>query len=67
MQENGYMDSVLSTLKEGEYRQFPLANENVQSWRTVASRANSKAGFLKYSIIVNSKLGFMAVKCNAHG
>ena len=61
------MDSVLSTLKEGEFRQFPLAGENDKSWRTVASRANRKAGFLKYSIIVNSKLGFIAVKRNAHG
>lgn len=60
------MDSVLSTLKEGEYRQFPLASENVNSWRTIACRANRKAGYLKYSVTRNSKLGILAVKCNVH-
>ncbi len=67
MQEVGYMVSVLKTLKEGEFRQFPLADVNVTSWRTTASRVNKSEGYLKYSVTVNSKLGFLAVKCNAHG
>ncbi len=61
------MEIALSTLKEGESRQMSLVNENVTSWRTIASRANRKAGFLKYSVIANSKLGILVIKCNAHG
>lgn len=66
-QDNGYMDSVLATLKDGEYRQYPLSEVNVQSWRTVCSRNNKKVGYKKYSVAVSGALGFMAVKCNAHG
>ena len=58
---------VLGTLKEGETRQFALSNENVASWRTVASRANKREGYLKYSIVSVPKLGIMVVKCNARG
>ena len=66
MQKRGYMKKVLETLKEGEYRQFPLFEENVFSWRTIVSRYNKKAGYLKYSVTVNSKLGILAIKCNEY-
>lgn len=66
MQEAGYMAQVMDTLKSGEYRQFPLSEVNVYSWRTVASRANKKAGYKKYSVTVNSKLNIMAIKHNAY-
>ena len=56
----------METLKEGEYREFPLSSENVQSWRTVASRVNRKAGYRKYSVVKSGKLGIMAIKCNAY-
>ena len=62
--DNGYMLKVMETLKEGEYRQYPLNEVNVYSWRTVASRTNKRVGYVKYSITINSRLGFMAVKCN---
>lgn len=66
MQDAGYMSQVMRTLKEGEYRQFDLVRENVFSWRTVASRMNREAGYRKYSVTINSKLGIMAVKHNAY-
>lgn len=66
MQEAGYMAQVMDTLKSGEYRQFPLSEVNVTSWRTVASRANRKAGYKRYSVTVNSKLNIMAIKHNAY-
>lgn len=66
MQEAGYMESVMQTLKAGEYRQYPLSSVNVTSWRTVASRANRKAGYRKYSVTVSRKLEIMAVKHNAY-
>jgi len=67
MQEVGYMTNVMATLKPGEFRQFPLSEVNVQSWRTVASRENKKAGgYKKYSVTVNSKLNIMAIKHNAY-
>ena len=62
--DNGYMQKVMDTLKEGEFRQFPLNEVNVESWRTVASRINSVAGYVMYSITQNRTLGFMAVKRN---
>lgn len=62
--DEGYMQKVMDTLKEGEYRQFPLDEVNVESWRTIASRENKKAGYLKYSITRSRRLGFMAVKRN---
>ena len=64
--DDGYMLKVMDTLKEGEYRQFPLSEVNVFSWRTVASRINKKAGYLKYSVTASKKLGFMAIKCNSN-
>ena len=64
--DDGYMSSVLETLRAGEYRQFPLSGVNVASWRTVASRANKRAGFRKYSVTVSSALSIMAVKRNAY-
>ena len=66
MQEAGYMLSVMQTLKPGEYRDFPLSSVNVKSWRTVASRANRKAGYKRYSVVESSKLNIMAIKCNAY-
>ena len=66
IQETGYMASVMATLKQGEYRQFPLADVNVQSWRTVASRINKREGYKKYSVTVNSAMGIMAVKHNVY-
>ena len=65
-QDDGYMSQVMQTLKAGETRKFPLSEVNVQSWRTVASRENKKAGYLKFSIIESSKLGIMAVKHNVY-
>ena len=65
-QENGYMESVMLTLKPGEYRQFKLSDVNVQSWRTVASRVNREVGYKKYSVTVNSALCIMAVKHNVY-
>ena len=62
--DNGYMQKVMDTLKEGEYRQFPLNEVNVESCRTIASRENKNAGYMKYSITRNKTLGFMAVKRN---
>lgn len=62
--DNGYMQKVMDTLKENEYRQFPLSEVNVDSWRTVANRVNKRVGYLKYSVTKNRKLGFMAIKCN---
>ena len=62
--ENGYMQKVMETLKEGEYRQFPLDEVNVFSWRTVTNRVNKRLGYLRYSVSANKKLGFMAIKCN---
>lgn len=60
------MVSVMKTLKEGEYRTFPLAEVNVFSWRTVVSRENKKVGYKKYAVTANSKLGIMAVKHNQY-
>lgn len=65
-QDDGYMSKVMQTLKAGEIRDFKLADVNVQSWRTVASRENKKAGYKKYSIIQSSALGIMAVKHNVY-
>lgn len=65
-QNDGYMASVMQTLKPGEYRDYPLADVNVDSWRTVAYRENKKAGYKKYSIIRSGKLGIMAVKHNVY-
>lgn len=65
-QENGYMESVMHTLKSGESRTFDLASVNVDSWRTVASRENKKAGYKKYSIIKSGRLGIMVVKHNSY-
>jgi len=65
-QDNGYMQQVMQTLKAGEHRRFELADVNVQSWRTVASRVNKKVGYKKYSVTVNSALGIMAVKHNVY-
>lgn len=65
-QDNGYMATVMNTLKMGEYHQYKLSDVNVQSWRTVASRINKKEGYKKYSITVNSALGIMAVKHNVY-
>lgn len=64
VQSHGYMSKVMSTLREGEYRQFSLSEVNVTSWRTVASRENKKAGYRKYSVTQNKKLNLMAVKHN---
>ena len=66
MQEAGYMESVMRTLKVGEMREFRLSDVNVSSWRTVASRINRKAGFKKFSVIESSALGIMAVKHNVY-
>ena len=66
IQEPGYMESVMNTLKAGEYRSFPLADVNIHSWRTVASRVNKKAGYKKFSIVESSTLGIMAVKHNVY-
>lgn len=65
-QDDGYMVQVMHTLRAGEIRKFDLADSNVQSWRTVASRENKKAGYKKYSIIKSPKLGLMAVKHNVY-
>ena len=65
-QDDGYMKQVMDTLKPRDVRQFNLADVNVKSWRTVASRENKKAGYRKYSIVESSKLGIMAVKCNVY-
>lgn len=65
-QENGYMESVMQTLKSGETRQFNLSSVNVSSWRTVASRVNKKSGYKKYSIIKSGRLGIMVIKCNPY-
>lgn len=65
-QDNGYMKQVMDTLKSGDTREFRLADVNAQSWRTVASRENRKAGYRKYSIVVSSKLGIMVVKRNVY-
>ena len=60
----GYVESVLNTLRNGEYRQFSLDEVNVQSWRTIVSRVNKSVGYKKYSVTVNRPLGFLAVKNN---
>lgn len=60
----GYVESVLNTLRNGEYRQFPLNEVNIQSWRTIVSRVNRSVGHKKYSVTVNRPLGFLAVKNN---
>ena len=65
-QEDGYMESVMQTLKSGETREFRLSSVNVNSWRTVASRVNKRAGYRKYSIIKSGKLGIMVVKHNLY-
>lgn len=64
MQTRGYMLKVIETLKDGEFRQFPLSDVNPASWRVVASRVNKQAGWVKYSVTVNGKLGLMAIKHN---
>ena len=60
-EQNGYMDSVLSTLRAGESRSFPLDSVNVTSWRTVASRANRRMGYKRYSVLENKRLKVMVV------
>ena len=65
-QKDGYMASVMDTLKSGESRQFDLASVNVDSWRTVASRVNKKAGYKKYSVIKSGRLGIMVIKHNVY-
>lgn len=65
-QDNGYMESVMQTLKSGEARQFELHTVNVDSWRTVASRQNKKAGYKKYSVIKSGRLGIMVIRHNAY-
>lgn len=60
------MNQVMDTLKPGEYREFKLADVNVSSWRTVASRVNRKVGYKRYSVTVSSTLGIMAVKHNVY-
>ena len=62
--KNGYVDSVLSTLRSGENRQFPIDGINVQSWRSIVSRRNKAIGYKKYSVTVNRPLGFIAVMNN---
>lgn len=62
--EDGYMRQIMTTLRAGEFRQYQLEDVNPQSWRTVASRLNKEAGYVKYSIVESKKLGTMAVKCN---
>ena len=63
-EKNGYVESVLKTLRAGDYRQFPLDDVNVQSWRTLVSKANRETGHRRYSVTINRTLGFMAVKNN---
>lgn len=65
--KDGYMDSVLSTLRVGEQRSFALDSENVKSWRSVASRANKRVGYKRYSVLASKKLKIMVVMCNAEG
>lgn len=64
-EKNGYMDSVLGTLKPKERRDFPLEGVNVPSWRSVVSRANRRVGYKRYTVTANEKLGIMVLMCHA--
>lgn len=63
-EKNGYVESVLNTLRNGEFRQFPIREVNINSWRTIVSRVNRSIGYKRFSVTVNRPLGFLAVKNN---
>lgn len=59
--ENGRMETMMRSIREGDMLQLSLGNENEASWRAKASQVNAREGFRKYSVTINAPLGILAV------